>query len=315
MYSLFDEIEPYNTGLLKVSDLHQIYYEESGNPQGQPILFVHGGPGGGTDSGSRQYFDPKHYRIILFDQRGCGKSLPSAEIRENTTWTLVEDMEKLRKHLNIESWILFGGSWGSCLSLIYAINFPERTKALILRGIYLGRKADDVFLYKEGPSKFWPEGYEEFVSFIPEEERDNLIKAYRKYLNHQDPSIAAKAAYHWAKWELGIVALKQLPMLEEILSNSKGTLEIARIENHFFFNNLFLDDDNYILNNASKIANIPTIIVHGRYDMVCMPEGAYLMAKKLNKCSLRFIDASGHSSKEAGISLALVQATEEMKKY
>ncbi|ACF07409.1 Proline iminopeptidase [Metamycoplasma arthritidis] len=315
MYSLFNEIEPYNSGLLEVSDLHKIYYEESGNPQGQPILYVHGGPGAGTDSKSRQYFDPAHYRIIVFDQRGCGKSIPSAEIRENTTWTLVEDIEKLRKHLKIDSWILFGGSWGSCLSLIYAINYPHQTKALILRGIYLGREADNKFLYYEGSSKFWPEAYQEFISFIPEEERNNLIKAYHKYLNHQDPNIAAKAAYHWAKWELGMVALRQIPMLEEILSDSKATLEIARLECHFFFNNLFLDDDNYILNNVDKIANIPTIIVHGRYDMVCMPEAAYLLAKQLNKCSLRFIDESGHSSKEIGIASALVQATEEMKKY
>ncbi|WP_369085760.1 prolyl aminopeptidase [Metamycoplasma spumans] len=309
---LYEPIKPYNEGLLKVSEIHQIYYEESGNPMGEPILFVHGGPGGGTSESNRQYFDPKHYRIILFDQRGCGKSIPSASIIDNTTQDLVNDIEKLREYLKIEKWILFGGSWGSTLSLVYAINHPDRVKAMILRGIFLGRKEDDDWLYQQGASYYFPAEYDEYVSIIPENERADLIKAYHKYLNSENTEIAEKAAYHWAKWELGLITLNKLPILEEILSDKKANLELARLENHYFINNIFLEE-NYILNNISKISNIKTIIVHGQYDMDCRPIGAYLLHKNLNNSVLRLIEASGHSSKEPNIAEALVDATEEFK--
>ncbi|ENY53922.1 prolyl aminopeptidase [Metamycoplasma alkalescens] len=308
---MFDPIEPYKKGYLKVSDIHQIYYEEVGNPKGSPILFVHGGPGGGISESSRQYFDPKHYRIILFDQRGCGKSLPSAEIKQNTTLDLVNDIEALRIHLNIEKWILFGGSWGSCLSLIYAINYPNATKGLILRGIFLGRDEDNEFLYQKGTSFFMPEAFDEFSSFVLPEERNDLIKAYHKYLNSNDIDIAYKAAYHWAKWELGAVAIEQLPDIETILMDNKANLELARIENHYFINHIFLED-NYILKNIAKIKNIPTIIVHGRYDLICRPEGAYLLHKNLPNSKLQIV-TGGHSSKEEKIATALIEATEEFK--
>ncbi|MGX9357973.1 prolyl aminopeptidase [Mycoplasma sp. 773] len=308
---MFEPIEPYKTGFLKVSDIHSIYYEEVGNPNGQPILFIHGGPGGGISESNRQYFDPNHYRIILFDQRGCGKSMPSAEIKENTTLNLISDIEELRKNLNIDKWILFGGSWGSCLSLIYAINYPQNVLGMILRGVFLGRQEDDYYLYQQGASFYFPEAYEEFSNFIPIEERHNLIKAYHKYLNSPNIELAYNAAYHWAKWELGLITMNPLTEIEEILSNQKSNLELARLENHYFINHIFLED-NYILKNIDKIRNIPTIIIHGRFDMDCRPEGAYLLHKNLNKSKLNFVIA-GHSSKEEKIAEALVNATEEFK--
>lgn len=312
---LFKKITPYNSGNLKVSDIHSIYYEESGNKNGIPILFVHGGPGGASSSDSRRYFDPKFYRIIVFDQRGCGKSIPSAEIKQNTTLDLVDDMEKLRKHLNIDSWILFGGSWGSTLSLIYSIFNPSKVIGLILRGIFLGRKEDDHYLYQEGSSYYFPEAYEEYKNFIPTNEQNDLIKAYNKYLNDANINVAYEAAYHWAKWELGLITLYPIKNIDKILEDRKSNLELARLENHYFINNLFLNDDNFILNNIKKIENIKTIIIHGRYDMDCRPSAAYILAKKLKNSNLKIVDAAGHSSKDIPIQKELVLATEEFKKH
>ena len=313
---LFKNIKPFNTGMLKVSEIHSIYYEESGNKKGVPILFVHGGPGSSSSDQSRRYFDPKFYRIIVFDQRGCGKSIPSAEIRENTTFDLVKDMEKLREHLNIESWILFGGSWGSTLSLIYSINHSKNVLGLILRGIFLGRKEDDYYLYQEGSSYYFPEAYEEYRNFIPKSEQANLIEAYNKYLNSSNLDIAYKASYQWAKWELGLITLNPIKNIEKILSSDKkSNLELARLENHYFINHLFLNDDNYILNNIEPIKNIKTIIIHGRYDMDCRPIGAFLLSKKMNNCELKIVDSAGHSTKDKPISNELVIATEKFKKY
>ncbi|MBN0970543.1 prolyl aminopeptidase [Mycoplasma phocoeninasale] len=312
---LYDPIEPYNSGYLKVDKIHDIYYEEVGNPNGIPILFIHGGPGGGISESSRQYFDPKFYRVILFDQRGCGKSTPSACIKENTTMQLVNDIEKIREKLNIDKFILFGGSWGSALSLIYAINFPERVAAMILRGVFLAREEDDIWLYQGGASYFFPQEYEEFVSVCQESKRSNIIAAYHELLNSENREIAENAAYHWAKWELGLITLNKIPEIEEILADKKANLELARLENHYFYNHIFLEDRNYILNNTDKIKDIKTIIVHGRYDMDCRPIGAYLLHKKMENSDLRIIDASGHSTKELKISEALVDACEEIKTY
>ncbi|WP_406615325.1 prolyl aminopeptidase [Mycoplasmopsis hyopharyngis] len=311
---LYDLVEPFNSGHLKVSEIHQIYFEEVGNPNGIPILYVHGGPGGSISESSRQFFDPQVYRVILFDQRGCGKSTPSAEIKENNTWELIKDIEKIRVHLNIDKWILFGGSWGSALSLIYAINYPKRVLGMILRGIYLARKEDNDYLYQNGACNYFPELYQEFRDFVPKNEQNNLVKAYNKLLNHKDLNIAYDAAYHWAKWELNLITLNPIPEMQEYLKDAKANLEIARLENHFFINNNFLEDDNYILNNSNKIKDIPTIIIHGRYDMDCRPVCAFLLAKQLNKCDLNFINASGHSAKEINIAEALVDATEKFKK-
>ncbi|MBD3899028.1 prolyl aminopeptidase [Mycoplasma hominis] len=310
---LYDLVSPYNSGHLKVSDIHSIYYEESGNPNGKPILFVHGGPGGGTKPSCRQFFDPEFYRIILFDQRGCGLSIPSAEIKQNTTQDLIEDIEKLRKFLNIDKWILFGGSWGSTLSLLYAINYPQNVSGIILRGIFLGRDEDNYWLYQKGASYYFPAEYEEYSNFIPKNERDDLINAYYKYLNSSDQNVAEQAAYHWSKWELGLVTMKKLPNLEEILSDKKSNLELARLENYYFVNKIFLNDDNFILNNASKIKEIPTILIHGQFDMDCRPVGAYLLHKALPKSKLWIIPESGHSGRDGHINEALMQATEYFK--
>ncbi|MDD1359058.1 prolyl aminopeptidase [Metamycoplasma hyosynoviae] len=313
MNNFYENTLPYNEGFLEVSKLHKVYFQELGNKNGVPILFVHGGPGGSPSSDSSRFFDPDHYRIIIFHQRGCGKSLPSSEIRENTTMDLVSDIEKLREHLKIDSWILFGGSWGSTLSLVYAINYSKRVKAMILRGIFLGRKEDQTFLYQEGSSYFFPDAYEEFANFVPADERKDLIKAYSKYLNSKNNKIAEQAAYHWAKWELGLITLYPIDILEEILLDKKANLELARLENHYFVNDLFLEDDNYILNNISKIKNIKTSIIHGRYDMDCRPESAYLLHKSLSNSTLHFVPAAGHSSKELGIAQALLDACEKFK--
>ncbi|AXE61063.1 prolyl aminopeptidase [[Mycoplasma] phocae] len=312
---LYDLIEPYNRGYLKVDEIHDIYYEEVGNPNGLPILFIHGGPGGGISESNRQYFDPKIYRVILFDQRGCGKSTPSACIQKNTTAHLVDDIERLREKLNIDKFILFGGSWGSALGLIYAINYPKRVAAMILRGVFLAREEDDRWLYQEGASYFFPEDYEEFISICSKSKRSNIISAYHELLNSENTEIAEKAAYHWAKWELGLITLNKLPMIEEILADKKANLELAKLENHYFYNHVFLEDRNYILNNVDKIKNIKTIIVHGRYDMDCRPVGAYLLHKVMSNSELRIIDESGHSSKEPKIAEALVDACEDLKLY
>lgn len=309
----YEIMEPFDKGYLKVSTLHNIYYEQVGNPHGQPILFIHGGPGGGIDEKSRRFFDPKYYRVILFDQRGCGKSTPSAEIKENTTWDLVKDIEKLREHLKIEKWILFGGSWGSTLSLIYAINYPEKVEKMILRGIYLGRKIDEDFLYYFGASKFYPKEYEEFISLLNKQERKDIIASYYKLLNSKDQKIAEKAAYHWTKWELGLIYLNQIPYMEEILADKKSNLEISRLEAHYFYNDIFVNDDNYILKNIKKIEKIPTIIIHGRYDLVCSPDSAYVLAKNMKNCQLRFTNAAGHSASDNNNLEALIQATDELK--
>ncbi|RMA77570.1 proline iminopeptidase [Metamycoplasma subdolum] len=304
--------EPFKKGFLNVSKIHTIYYEEVGNKDGEAVLYIHGGPGGSIKPEDRQYFDPKFYHAVLFDQRGCGKSTPSAEIKENTTLDLVEDIEKLRKYLGIEKWVVFGGSWGSTLSLIYAISHPERVKALVLRGVYLGTKEENEWLYNQAKT-FFPDKYEDLVSILDQKDTD-LIKAYYPLLNNKNKKIAQNAAYHWAKWELSLVALKQIPNLEEVLSNSKFNLEIARLENHYFHNDIFLED-NFILKNINKIKDIKTYIIQGRYDMVCPPISAYKISKKLNNCNLHFAPTSGHSSYEIEISEGLVDALEDLKKH
>ncbi|WP_373436598.1 prolyl aminopeptidase [Metamycoplasma equirhinis] len=312
---LYEINKPYNTGRLKVSGLHSIYFEEVGNPNGKPILFVHGGPGGGFSESASQYFDPKFYRIILFDQRGCGKSTPTACIEENTTLDLVSDIEKIREFLKIEKWTLFGGSWGSTLSLIYSIYHPKRVNGLILRGIFLGRKEDDNWLYQSGASFYFPKEYKEYSEVIEPSKRNNLISAYHELLNSKDEKIAENAAYHWAKWELGLITLNPIKEIEEILQDKKANLELARLENNYFYNHIFLEDDNFILVNCEKITHIKTIIIHGRYDMDCRPIGAYLLHKKMQNSDLRIIDGAGHSTREEAIAIALVTATEEFKNF
>ncbi len=309
----FSITEPFDSGYLKVSDKHEIYYEQVGNPDGAPILFVHGGPGGGISPKSRVFFDPEYYRVILFDQRGCGKSKPFALMEENTTWDLVEDINKLRAFLGIDRWTVFGGSWGTTLSLIYAIEYPEQVKALILRGIFLSRQEDIDWLFEEGCSYIYPEEHERFASLIDESKRGNLVNAYYELLMSDDETIHLEAAKRWSGYEGNVVCLIPDKAVQDEFEEPHKAIALARAECHYFYHHSFLKDDNYILNNCDKIAHIPTFIVHGRYDIDCRLSGAYQLHKKLPKSELKIIQDAGHSSFEPGILAALVDATERYK--
>lgn len=307
---LFPPIEPNYTSTLKVSDIHILYYEESGNPNGKPVIFLHGGPGCGTAPSCRQFFDPKFYRIILVDQRGAGKSTPHAEIKENNTDLLIADLEKLREELKIDKWLVFGGSWGTTLALTYAIKHPDRVVGLILRAIFLGRKTDMDWLFEEGGvSNIYPEYWEKFIEIIPEEKRDNLTKAYYEIFTGDDQGLIKEAAKRWADFESSIITL--YPATE--MNDDHYNLSVAKFESHYFYHNMFLPE-NYILDNAYKIKDIPTIIVHGRYDMDCRIIQAYLLNRALDNSDLRIVLDAGHASSEPGIVDQLVKATDEFKK-
>lgn len=313
MRTLYPSIEPYHSDFLKVSDTHSLYYEQCGDPQGHPIVFLHGGPGAGISPGVRSFFDPDFYRIILFDQRGCGKSTPYASIEANTTWDLVDDMERLRTHLGIERWVVFGGSWGSTLALAYAIRHPDRVIGLILRGIYLGRPWENAWLFQEGASYFFPERWKTYLATIPEEERDDLIHAYHHYLNHPDQQVCLNAAGAWSSWESAIAQLIPNPEDPHFTEDPLAGLAIARIENHYFVNNLFFPSDNYLLENAPSIAHIPCRIVHGRYDLICPVRNAFELVEKLPHAELRVVPDAGHTAREPGIASELVQAADDFK--
>lgn len=312
MRELYPEIEPYKTFTIKVSELHNIYVEEVGNPLGKPVIFVHGGPGGGVDKKHRRYFDPKVWRVILFDQRGCGKSTPFGELRENTTFDLVGDMEKIRQALSIEKWHVFGGSWGSTLSLAYAITHPAKVLSMVLRGIFLVRKKEISWFYQHGASMYFPEEWQEFLEPIPKAERYDMVSAYHKRLNDSDLNEVKVAARAWSKWEGATSKLKKDPTMVEEFSSEHFAYAFARIENHYFYNNAFFDDEDWILNNAKKIRQIPTVIVQGRYDMPCPPVSAYELHKCLDNSELFFIEEAGHSASEPGIVNALILATDKM---
>jgi proline iminopeptidase len=309
MNLLYPPIEPFNSFKLPVSELHTIRVEEVGNPKGKPVIFVHGGPGGGIDEKQRRFFDPKIWRVILFDQRGCGQSTPFGELRENSTFELVADMEKIRRHLGIERWHVFGGSWGSTLALSYAISHPEITESLVLRGIFLVRKEEIHWFYQHGASLYYPEEWEQFLAPIPENERGDLVSAYHKRLNSSDPKIVKEAAIAWSKWEGSTSKLKKNDDMVSDFSDDHFAYAFARIENHYFINRAFFSEDNWILNNVGKIKHIPVIIVQGRYDMPCPPVSAYQLHKKLPKSQLIIVEEAGHSASEPGITSALVGAT------
>jgi proline iminopeptidase len=314
--TLYAEIEPYSTGELRVSNLHVLYFEESGNPNGKPVLFLHGGPGGGVSPIQRQFFDPQFYRIILFDQRGAGKSSPQAELQDNTTWDLVSDIEKLRTHLGIDRWLVFGGSWGSTLALAYAIHHPQRVIGLILRGIFLCRKKEIHWFYQEGASFIYPDAWEKFLAPIPVEEQDHLVEAYYRRLTSEDPDIRIQAAKAWSIWEATTSHLFQdQKSIEEFEKNPEKALTFARIECHYFINNAFFPTDNYLLENIASIAQIPTRIVQGRYDIVCPIRSAWDLHKIMPSADLRIIPDAGHSTLEPGSARELVQATDEFKKF
>jgi proline iminopeptidase len=311
---MYPPIQPYRTGTLSVDSIHTLYFEECGNQNGTPILFLHGGPGSGCEEKHRQYFDPKAYRIILFDQRGCGRSTPHAELKSNTTWNLVEDIERLRKYLNIESWIVFGGSWGSTLALVYAIMHPTSVKALVVRGIFLCRPLDINWFYQGGAHLIFPDCWEKYLEPIPEEERGNMMAAYYKQLQSKDRQIRKRAAIAWTSWEGALLRLKFDPTTFSTFTEAHRADAIARIECHFFVNKGFFPTDNWILENASKIRHVPIVIIHGRYDVVCPLDNAWQLHKQLPDAKLEIIPDAGHAASEPGIAEALIRATDALAK-
>jgi proline iminopeptidase len=311
--TFYPEIEPYRVGRLRVSDVHEIYFEESGNPNGKPAVFVHGGPGGGTEGKQRRFWDPSAYRIILFDQRGCGKSTPYAELRENTTWDLVADMERLREHLGLERWQVFGGSWGSTLALAYAEEHPERVTELVLRGIFLLRKQEIDWFYQRGCGALYPDAWEDYLAPIPEEERGDLLHAYHRRLTSDDEAVRRAAARAWSIWEGRTSCL--FPNADVIgkLGSDEVSLAFARIECHYFVNKGFFRTDAQLLEDAHRIRHIPTVIVQGRYDVVCPMESAWALHRALPEAELRVVQDAGHSAFEPGNLHELVLATDRFR--
>ncbi len=311
MRTLYPEIKPYQTHHIKVDEPHILYVEESGNPDGIPVLFVHGGPGAGCESYHRRFFDPNLYRIILFDQRGSGRSTPHAELEGNTTGNLVSDMEVIREKFNINRWVLFGGSWGSTLSLVYAQTHPDRVMGLIVRGIFLTRQKEINWFYQEGASRIFPDYWQDFIATIEEEKRDNLLKAYYEKLTGENEIAQMQAAKAWSIWEGRTATLKQNANVIDHFGSAHTALSLARIECHYFMNNSFLKE-NQILKNADKLQNIPGVIVQGRYDLICPVESAWELHQAWPKAELKIIADAGHSATETGTVDALVTATDTM---
>lgn len=308
MLKLYPSIKPYQTEYLSVDAEHEIYLEESGNPKGVPVLVLHGGPGAGSNPNQRRWFDPNHYRIILFDQRGAGKSKPQGELFENTTQHLIDDIEKIRKHLNIESWILFGGSWGAALALLYAQAHPKQVKHMILRGILLANRSNRDWFFKCGANKVFPDYWRDFVKDIPANEQDDLITAYYNRLTSDNEIMRMAAAKSWSLWHRRCASFEPLSEEED---NTHTTLRCARIESHFFYHDCFINEDQ-ILDNMSLIREIPTIIIHGRYDMICPLSNAFQIHKALPNSRLEIVRNAGHMSSEPGIVNALIKATNEI---
>ena len=309
--TLYPPIEPFDTGRLKVSPIHEIYYEQCGNPQGKPVVFLHGGPGGGISIDYRRYFDPQVYRVVLFDQRGSGKSTPHASIEENTTWHLVEDIERLREHLNIGHWQVFGGSWGSTLALAYAETHPDRVRELVLRGIFLCRPKEIRWFYQEGASEIFPDVWEEYLKVIPQNERADMVSAYHRRLTSDDEAVRLEAARAWSIWEGSTSRLFFDPAMIEKFADPEFALAFARIECHYFMNNAFFSSDNYLIENIGRIRPIPAVIVQGRYDVVCPLTSAWDLHRAWPEARLNIIPDAGHSISEPGIIDALVGATDQ----
>jgi len=311
MQTLYPEIKPYARHELAVEEPHVLYVDESGSPDGLPVLFVHGGPGGGCDALSRRFFDPTLYRIITFDQRGCGRSTPHASLENNTTAHLIADMQRIREHLGIDKWVLFGGSWGSTLSLAYAQRYPEHVHALILRGIFLCRPQDLAWFYQEGASRLFPDYWQDFLSPIPLEERDDLMQAFYRRLTGNDQIAQMHAAKAWSCWEGRTATLRPNHNVVERFADAHRALSMARIECHYFVNQAFLEPDQ-LLRGMPKIAHLPGIIVHGRYDAICPLDNAWALHQAWPNSELQIIRDAGHSAAELGITDALIRATGEI---
>lgn len=310
MRQSYPPIEPYRQGRLSVSELHTLYFEEAGNPEGKPVVFLHGGPGGGMVPFYRQFFDPQLWRIVLFDQRGCGQSTPHAELMGNTTWDLVDDIERLRSNLNIDQWTVFGGSWGSTLALAYAQTHPQRCAGLILRGIFMLRPKEIRWFYQEGASYIFPDAWEQYLAPIPEAERHDLVRAYYQRLTSADPAIRQQAARAWAIWEASTSYLLQNPKTIERFSHDQFADAFARIECHYFTHGGFFDPPDQLLKNIATIRHIPAVIVQGRYDVVCPMTSAWELHRAWPEAELVIVPDAGHSATESGILSALVEATD-----
>lgn len=308
---LYPPIEPYNTGRLRVSEVHEIYFEESGNPSGKPVVFLHGGPGGGSEPKQRRFFQAENYRIVNFDQRGCGKSTPYASLEENTTWDIVSDIEKLRRHLGIERWQVFGGSWGSTLALAYSETHSDRVTELILRGIFLFRKQEIDWFYQRGASILYPDAWESFLSHIPESERGDLLSAYHRRLTSEDAAVRLAAAKVWSRWEGITSKLLPDPAFISHYEEDEFALAFARVEAHYFANKGFLTTDDQLLRNVSRIDHIPGVIVQGRYDIVCPMESAWALHRAWPKADFIITPDGGHSAFDPPNSRALVAATDK----
>ena len=302
--------EPFRVHRLKVSPIHEIHVEECGNPQGKPVVFCHGGPGGGVEAWHRQFFNPQKYRIVLFDQRGCGRSTPHAGLTDNTTWHLVEDMERIRDLLGIEQWVVFGGSWGSTLALAYALTHPWHVKGLILRGIFLLRPEEIRWFYQEGCSWLYPDAWEKYLEPIPSTERGDLVQAYHRRLTSPDARIRSAAAKAWSIWEGSTSKLMPSEDLVRRFGEDKFAEAFARIECHYFVNKGFFESPNWILENVSRIRKIPGVIVQGRYDVVCPLKSAWDLHRAWPESDLQIVQEAGHAASEPGILRRLVAATD-----
>lgn len=307
---LYPEIDAYRTFRLRVSAVHELYVEESGNPAGKPVVFLHGGPGGGSDPRYRRFFDPARYRIVMFDQRGCGRSTPHACLDENTTWDLVADLERIRTHLGIERWMVFGGSWGSTLALAYAETHPARVTALVLRGIFLLRAREVAWFYQEGASWLFPDAWEPYREAIPEAERGDFLSAYHRRLTGSDRAVQLACARAWSVWEGSTSRLVVDPEMIRRCAQDVFALAFARIECHYFVNRGFFEVDGQLLRDVDRIRHIPAVIVQGRYDVVCPLQSAWDLHRAWPESQLVVVPDAGHSAHEPGITRALVEATD-----
>ncbi|WP_295907707.1 prolyl aminopeptidase [uncultured Xanthomonas sp.] len=310
MRTLYPEIEPFDSGMLPVDARHTLSYEQCGNPHGKPVVLLHGGPGGGCNAKMRRFHDPARYRIVLFDQRGSGRSTPHADLVDNTTWDLVADIERLRTHLGIDRWQVFGGSWGSTLALAYAQSHPERVTELVLRGIFMLRRWELEWFYQEGASRLFPDAWEHYVAAIPAVERADLISAFHRRLTSDDEATRLAAAKAWSVWEGATSFLHVDADFVDSHEDPHFALAFARIENHYFVNGGFFEVEDQLLRDAHRIADIPGVIVHGRYDVVCPLANAWDLAKAWPKATLQITPASGHSAFEPENVDALVRATD-----
>ena len=310
---LYPAKKPFATGTLQVDAIHEIYFEQFGNPNGKPVVFVHGGPGGGCTRIQARFWDPEHYRMVLFDQRGCGKSKPHACLQDNTTWHLVSDMEALREHLEIDRWQVFGGSWGSTLSLAYAQKHPAAVTELILRGIFLLRQREIEWFYQDGASRIFPDAWERYLAPIAEDERGDLVAAYYRRLTSEDSATRLEAAKAWSLWEGSTSTFKHNPTMKSAMGRDNFALAFARIECHYFVNKCFLDREEQLLEDIDRIRHIPAVIVQGRYDMVCPMETAWMLHRAWPEADLRIAASAGHSAFEPEILHNLVMATDRFR--